>query len=205
MASESEKPNADERVEQRRQQILDAAADCFQRRGFHGTSMAEISKAAGMSVGHIYHYYENKDAVIKAMVQAKAAFVVAKLEEMGRKRDVLASLVANVREAMDDRSNQPEAALKIEILAEAARNADVLETLRAADRCSKAKFQDVLRSAYPQGCIDDDTLHGMTTILSAIYEGLTIRALVAPDFDREAASVALRRAVEGILYGNGRC
>ena len=56
----------------RRQQILNAAAQCFREHGFHGASIAQISKTAGMSAGHIYHYFENKEAIIAAIV-AEAA------------------------------------------------------------------------------------------------------------------------------------
>ena len=42
-----------QRAGKRCEQVLDAAAACFRRRGFHGASMAEISREAGMSVGHI--------------------------------------------------------------------------------------------------------------------------------------------------------
>ncbi|NKF20823.1 TetR/AcrR family transcriptional regulator [Solimonas marina] len=192
---------ASDRGEQRRQQILAAAQDCFQRRGFHATSMSELSKAAGMSVGHIYHYFENKEAVIKAMVDAKADFVVGKIEDMRRKGNVLSSMVDDVREHIDDKTGTPDAALRIEILAEATRNAPVLERLRAADARSKTKFQEALREAYPEGCADDATLEGITTVAAALYEGLAIRALVAPDFDREATILAVQRALEGLLYG----
>ena len=55
-------PSAD-----RRQQILAAAMVCFAKRGFHQTSMHDISAEAGISVGLIYRYFENKEAVISAM------------------------------------------------------------------------------------------------------------------------------------------
>jgi AcrR family transcriptional regulator len=55
-------PNTD-----RRQQILAAAMICFAKRGFHQTSMHDISAEAGISVGLIYRYFENKEAVISAM------------------------------------------------------------------------------------------------------------------------------------------
>lgn len=197
-----EKQSTADRSEQRRQQILDAAADCFQRRGFHSTSMAEVSKAAGMSVGHIYHYFENKDAVIKAMVEAKAEFVLSKMEDLRRKGDVLGALVGDIREMMQHNTDRPSAALKIEMLAEGARSPEVLETLQAVDRRAKAKFQDVLRGAYPEGCANEKTLHGITTVLSAIFEGLAIRALVSPDLDEDATIEALRRAIEGLLFGS---
>ena len=49
--------------EARRQQIVDAASTCARRAGFHGASMAEIAHAAGLSVGQIYRYFENKEAI----------------------------------------------------------------------------------------------------------------------------------------------
>ncbi len=54
-------------VPDRRCQILDAALVCFAKRGFHQTSMHDISAEAGISVGLIYRYFENKEAVISAM------------------------------------------------------------------------------------------------------------------------------------------
>ena len=54
-------------VADRRTQILDAAVLCFARKGFHLTSMHDISAEAGISVGLIYRYFQNKEAVIAAM------------------------------------------------------------------------------------------------------------------------------------------
>lgn len=48
-----ETPTARPSPETRRQQILDAACERVRQSGFHGASMAEIAKAAGLSVGQI--------------------------------------------------------------------------------------------------------------------------------------------------------
>src|SRR5215210_7638744 len=53
----------------RRKQILQAAMVCFAQRGFHVASMHDISTEAGISVGLIYRYFENKEAVISAMAE----------------------------------------------------------------------------------------------------------------------------------------
>ena len=58
----------EERGQLRRQQILDAAAACFVREGFHGASIARIAKAAGMSPGNLYHFFPGKEAMIAALV-----------------------------------------------------------------------------------------------------------------------------------------
>src|SRR5690625_5601116 len=66
--------------EARRAQILDAAAECFRREGFHGASMGRIAAAAGMSRGHVFHYFKRKDDIVEAIVDRERtvleAFVV---------------------------------------------------------------------------------------------------------------------------------
>src|SRR3989440_2369174 len=56
-----------EPTQDRREQIMQAAMACFAKRGFHQTSMHDISAEAGISVGLIYRYFENKEAVISAI------------------------------------------------------------------------------------------------------------------------------------------
>src|ERR1700751_4700643 len=68
--------------EARRQQILDAACECVRKAGFHGASMAEIAQAAGLSVGQIYRYFENKEAIIAAIVAQDLAAIREKFAEL---------------------------------------------------------------------------------------------------------------------------
>src|SRR5258706_5678502 len=60
-------PSPAEHSLDRRRQILRAAMTCFGRRGFHLTTMNDISAEAQISVGLIYRYFESKDAVISFM------------------------------------------------------------------------------------------------------------------------------------------
>lgn len=50
--------------EQSRQQIIDAAFELFAETGYQKTSIAAISKKAGISKGLIYHYFESKEDVL---------------------------------------------------------------------------------------------------------------------------------------------
>ncbi len=53
-------------LDNRRQQIIDAAYRCFARKGFHQTTMRDIYAEAGLSPGAIYHYFDSKDDIIEA-------------------------------------------------------------------------------------------------------------------------------------------
>lgn len=56
-----------ERGQRRVDQILDAAESVFSELGVDGASMQLIADRAGSSVGSLYHFFPNKDAVVDAL------------------------------------------------------------------------------------------------------------------------------------------
>lgn len=48
--------------------ILDAALKLFAERGFHNTSISQITKAAGVSKGLLYNYFSKKEELIDGIV-----------------------------------------------------------------------------------------------------------------------------------------
>jgi AcrR family transcriptional regulator len=62
-----------ERGARRYDEIVSAAAALFAERGFDGTSMNAIAKAAGITIGSIYQYFPNRDAVVDAVAEAYLA------------------------------------------------------------------------------------------------------------------------------------
>ena len=57
----------------RRQQILDAAVECFARQGFHRTSMQDIFDESGLSAGAVYGYFAGKDDIVAAVADERHA------------------------------------------------------------------------------------------------------------------------------------
>jgi len=49
-------------------ELLARAADLFAERGYNGTSLQDIADTMGMTRPAIYHYFENKDALLVALV-----------------------------------------------------------------------------------------------------------------------------------------
>ncbi len=48
----------------KRDEILDAAANCFAQLSYSAASMQEVAARLGTSKARIYHYYESKDALL---------------------------------------------------------------------------------------------------------------------------------------------
>lgn len=53
----------------RRQDILQASLHLFAEKGFHGTSMRDIARAAGITEGLIYHYFAGKRDLFRAIIE----------------------------------------------------------------------------------------------------------------------------------------
>ncbi len=57
-------------VQQRRQQIVDAAVKLFIENGFHKTTTRQIARAAGISIGSLYEYIATKEDVLYLVCDA---------------------------------------------------------------------------------------------------------------------------------------
>jgi len=55
-------------VRARREQIVEAATRVFAEKGFHCATTREVARAAGVSEGTIYNYFEDKDALLLAIL-----------------------------------------------------------------------------------------------------------------------------------------
>lgn len=59
----------------KRRQILDGARGMFLSRGFEGTSMQDVARAAGVSKGTLYVYFDSKEAMFEALVRQECGLL----------------------------------------------------------------------------------------------------------------------------------
>jgi len=191
------------RAEARKAQVLNAATDCFRRQGFHGASMAQISKAAGMSVGHIYHYFENKEAIIAAIVERdllNLLTITQRIRSASADGDILRAMVDDVQHCTADLDND-DAPLMLEIVAEAARNPGVATIVHTADRTARERLVELIREGlhFRGVSCTDAQMEGPLEVLYAVFEGLTVRMIRNPDLDLQILLAPLRSVLEHIL------
>jgi AcrR family transcriptional regulator len=65
-------------VEDRREQIIDAAMRVFSQKGFTRATNKDIAHEAGITPGLIYHYFENKQAVLDAIIEGRSPWRVVR-------------------------------------------------------------------------------------------------------------------------------
>ena len=53
--------------------ILEAAEELIAAKGLHGAPLAQIAKKAGVAVGTLYNYFEDRDALIRALFEMRRA------------------------------------------------------------------------------------------------------------------------------------
>ena len=187
-------------AEVRRRQILDAAAEVFRRRGFHAASMAEIAKTFGMSAGHIYNYFDSKEAIIEAIVARGIDEFFALTAQMQSEADVRHEMVEGTDKGAEHRLDPDHASLQLEIMAEASRNPRVADMVQRADVTVRRRLTELVRAAA-RGPVDEVDLAARAELLMVLFEGLMIRTLRQPEIDRPALKRSLREAVRHLIGG----
>ncbi len=193
------------RQEAQRERILEAARACFSDGGFHGTGMAAIARAAGMSQGLIYRYFTNKAAIIRAITD----------EQREERREALAGiatcseLVDRLLEKIDAwRESGPggscegafDAALFLEVSAEATRDADIAAVVTAQEPQIWVDFEELVRrSAEAAGKpLEADAVRRRTVVMRCLVDGLILCYVRDPQQDRDVLRQSLQEAITAL-------
>ncbi|MEX6634752.1 TetR/AcrR family transcriptional regulator [Hyphococcus lacteus] len=185
---EGKEKNADKR----RKCVLLAAERSFVASGFHGARMAQIAKEAGMSPGHIYHYFESKGQIIEELIVthfAEKMEMVEQFEQAGDK--VVDHFIENLEKNLESSSDPFWSTLMLEIFSEATRNPEIAATLEKMDAEIKNRIIEAFRKN-----LDVEDLEARLEIFVAIIQGIGIRNIVAPDFDQRARIQKARDVAE---------
>ncbi|KTD98097.1 MULTISPECIES: TetR/AcrR family transcriptional regulator [unclassified Pseudoalteromonas] len=185
----------------RRDQVLTAAAECFRRKGFHAAGMAEISRTAGMSAGHIYNYFESKEAIIESIIEKDMEEMFSIFEHFeGQPEDTLTVLLNGLNIGVQRHMDTGECAVDLEMLAEAGRNNKVAKLLRDADTQARNRMRQLLiseRSVIKD--IDEAELESRINVIFSVMAGLLLRKVLYPELTEETVLIALRPAMRTLL------
>lgn len=86
-----------------RERLARAAMQVTYRRGFANTSLADISKAAGIPVGNVFYHFKTKDEIGGAIIDLRLGRLNARLRELEKLRSPKARLCGFVQIKIDER------------------------------------------------------------------------------------------------------
>jgi AcrR family transcriptional regulator len=168
--------------EQKRGEILGAALRCFSRDGFRGASTTDICTEAGISPGHLYHYFPSKVAIIETLIDMGLARTAARFERILAAPDVVEALLADIEET--SLRFRPAQILNLDGLAEAARNPEFAKVIERHTAAVRRMWSDFLRRAQEQGRVDSGLDPDATAnILIALIDGSRAMPIRNPKLD----------------------
>jgi AcrR family transcriptional regulator len=164
--------------QQRREQILAAAMACFARQGYHATSMDDVVRESGLSVGAIYSYFPSKQDLYLALSEDRSKQTLAYLGELFSRPGLLAD---KSREAVDyffgmlSDELVPLARVNIEFLSEGLKDERV--KARQDQRCESIRlfFHSLLSEAQQRGEVRADVdIYAAAELMMALNEGIVL-------------------------------
>jgi len=186
-------------------QILDAAVSCFAKRGFHQASMHDISAEAGISVGLIYRYFENKEAVISAMADRHKQEIGEVLKRAHQAPTLLESLEILFTAHCCESEPRVLSAFVVDLYAEASRNQGVADLVRDVLQTAMGGVTELIARA-PES---QNATHGLSPaelaeLIFAVARGMLMLDVLRPEqttaAERRERQLAVTRRLWRLLF-----
>lgn len=162
--------------QQRRRQILAAAMACFARQGYRATSIDDIVRESGLSVGALYSYFPSKEDLFLAVTAERTQATLAALKALF---DRPGPMVAKTREAAElffaqlAESQAPYARVTLEFWREASSSERLRRQRAATCDAVRAFFHWLFGEARRRGELRPDVdIAAAAELLMALNDGL---------------------------------
>ncbi len=139
------------RRQQTRDHLLEAAAQVFGERGYHGASIDDIAAAAGFTKGAVYSNFKSKEDLFLALLESRFASELEDLKSVLASSDVgpgyrLSDFVTLIVEQPNDPARVTWGTLYEEFHLYARRNPEARAKLAELDRRDVASVAEILRT-----------------------------------------------------------
>ncbi|MFB9125690.1 TetR/AcrR family transcriptional regulator [Paraburkholderia dipogonis] len=179
--------------------VLEAAARILETRGLEGYTTNAVAERAGVSIGSLYQYFPNRDALTVALIERETAQLVADVEAASLLENSRDCVQAMVRASVAHQMRRPVLARIIDMeerrLPVDERNQRIADTIHAAlvsaltEKTQVPELDDVDRVARD---------------LLAIVRGMVDQAGERDERDAAALETRVMRAVDGYVAQSRR-
>lgn len=173
-------------AEQHRREIVDAAERLVKGNGLHQLKLRDIAKESGKSLGNLYNYFQNKEAIIEALVEReKSRFLMVvsqKIEPLPE--EDYKSMLRRHLELMADAYLDPDSLLlAISVAGEALVNPGVHKIMVAANRRIVEHVVALIHCSMDN--VPRELLEARVICIRTFFESLRGAVAFYPDVNRE--------------------
>jgi AcrR family transcriptional regulator len=187
--------------ERRRRQIIDAARTRFIANGFHQTGVQDIATAAGISLGLLYRYFKNKDALILEVAHRDVDAIVdavAAMPDAGVSPEFWGQHMRDFVLAVATDKN--EMRLLNDIQSEAGRNPLLFAQMQTDDARISAAIEQKLIAQKVAGSLPPHIDTATVSLqLTVIFDGMLARIASSTAGDRKRLGQVLSAWVRALL------
>lgn len=185
----------------RKREILDRALHVFAERGYAQTTMEDVRRASGASIGSLYHHFGGKEALAGALyVEGLRDYHESLLRRVSRVRSAESLVKGVVRHYLEWVASQPEWARWLLEMRRAEAVRAVEDEIRAVTGESARRLGKVLAPFVARGEIEDHPWEVTAAILVGPAQTLAAHAMLRgrPDTLRRHAAVLSEAAWRAI-------
>jgi AcrR family transcriptional regulator len=182
-----------ERSQETVEAIIEAAAHVMEKRGLEGYTTNAIAERAGVSIGSLYQYFPNKDALTMALLERESQKMLDAVGLINPSDDFEVSLDAMLKAAVDHQLDRPILARLLDL--EEMRFPQSAK-LQAKSEKVRELIVAVFRQANYRFVEDDDQI---AEDLIAITRSITDAAGQSGEIDKALLLKRVKRAVQGYL------
>ena len=172
----------EQRSEETRTRILDAAETSFAQAGYDGTSVAAICQAAGVSKGAFYHHFASKQALFLELLNrwlaGTGAQLLTKGDDAAAVPDQLLSMTAMLGPILLTAGQQ--LPIYLEFWTRAARDPQVGQAMAEPYRRYRDYFASMIQAGISQGSFRPMDPETGASVIVALAVGMLIQGLFDP-------------------------
>jgi AcrR family transcriptional regulator len=192
---------SEEHAEARKHQIMDAAAACFCRKGFHHSTMQDICRQADMSPGAVYRYFCSKEEIIESMLRERQGATAAIIEAVRERGSTLQVLDELSDVFFSNLENTQACALSVELWAEALRSPRVKELLLNELRNVSTPFMEIVRNAQERGEINPALdAEATAQVMISFFDGLILQKATDSSVDVSQYVAVMKAMMNGSFW-----
>ncbi|MFB2599076.1 TetR/AcrR family transcriptional regulator [Herbiconiux sp. P17] len=172
---------------ERRREIASAALRCFSRKGFEGTSMADIIAESGLSAGAIYLHYKNKQDLVGQVVfdvlRGRSADLlhITALDPLPDPAEVIRIFVTGVTQELGGEG------ILVQVWAIAAREPELADLVTGLVAELSRLFATYFAAWFRQAGLDreaaEERAGRLVPLIIGMSQGYVLQAAILPGFD----------------------